>query len=130
MKSHFTFYHVLLLRPEAGNTPIILGGGIRQAPAVAVINHLIRFLESAVDEDQDEQCNYSSGASFFIQGIIALRTQSTVVGDVKWEQTTERCRAFSAIAMQLLHDLGAIFHRWILMGPQRASETAATTNTS
>jgi hypothetical protein len=30
----------------------------------------------------------------------------------------EHCRAFSAIDMQLLHDLEAIFLRWIVMGPQ------------
>jgi hypothetical protein len=49
MKSHFTFYHLLLLRPEACNTPMIPADGIRHAPVVATLNHLIWFLESAVD---------------------------------------------------------------------------------
>jgi hypothetical protein len=82
-----------------------------------MLNHLIWFLESAVDEDKGEQCQYSPGSSFFIQGIIALREQIKVVGDAWWKQSTERCRAFSAVAMQLLHNLGALFYRWIVMVP-------------
>jgi hypothetical protein len=109
---------------------MIPADGLRHAPAVAMFNHLIWFLESAVDEDQDKQCHYSPGASFFIQGIIALREQIIVVGDARWEQTTYHCCALSTITMQLLHNLGAIFHLWIITPPQRASETAATTNTS
>jgi hypothetical protein len=54
--------------------------------------------------------------SLFTQQVTALREQITVVGDTRWEKTTEHCRAFSAFAMQLLHDLGGIFRRWILMG--------------
>jgi hypothetical protein len=64
MKSHFTFYHVLLLQPRAFNKPTIPTDGIIHAPAVAMINHLIWFMESAVDEDQDEQCHYSPGCTF------------------------------------------------------------------
>jgi hypothetical protein len=73
-------------------------------------------MELAFDEDQYDQCNYSPGSSFFIQGVIDLREQITVVGDARWEQSTEHCRAFSTIVMQLLHDLGALFYRWIIMG--------------
>jgi hypothetical protein len=91
--------------------------GLRHALVVAMINHLIWFLESAVDEDRDKRCHYSLGISIFTQGVIALREPITVVGVVRWEQTTEHCRAFSAITMQLLHDLGGILHRWILMPP-------------
>jgi hypothetical protein len=90
---------------------------IRHAPAVGMLNHLIWFLKLAIDEDQDEQYHYCPGASFFIQGVVALREPITVVGDARWEKSTEHCRAFSDIAMQLLHYLGAIFHRWIIMGP-------------
>jgi hypothetical protein len=89
--------------------------GLRHAPSAGMLNHLIWFLESAVDEYQDEQCHYSPGSSFFVQGVIALREQIMVVGEVRWEQSTEHCRAFSAIAMQFLHDLGAFFYRWIIM---------------
>jgi hypothetical protein len=77
------------------------------SPAVAMLNHWIWFLESAVDEDQDEKCHYSPGASFFIQGIISLLEQIILVDDAMWEQTIEHYRALSAITMQLLHDLGA-----------------------
>jgi hypothetical protein len=80
-------------------------------------NHLIWFLESAVDKDEDKQCHYSPGASFFIQGIIALWEQIIVVGDSRWEQTPEHCRALSAITIQLFHDFGGIFHHWIMMPP-------------
>jgi hypothetical protein len=117
MKSYFNWYHVLLLRPESRNKPMIPANGLRHAPTGGMLNHLIWFLESAVDEDQDEQCHYSSGASFFIQGAISMREKITVVGDARWEQSTEHCRAFSSIAMQLLHDLGANFHLWIIIGP-------------
>jgi hypothetical protein len=72
MNTYFTWYHVLLLRPESGNKPMIPADGLQHAPAVGMLNHLIWFLELAVDEDQDEQCHYSSGWSFFIQGFIAL----------------------------------------------------------
>jgi hypothetical protein len=117
MKTSFTWYHVLLLRPEAGNKPMIPADGFRHTPAVAMLNHLICFMESAVNEDQDKQCHYSPVSSFFIRGVIALREQSTVVGDARWEQSTEHSHAFSAIAIQLLHDLGALFYHWIIMGP-------------
>jgi hypothetical protein len=82
-----------------------------------MLNHLIWFLELAIDEDQDEQCYYSPGASFFIQGVIALRVKIMVVGEARWEQSMEHYRAFSAIDMQLLHNLGAILHHWIITGP-------------
>jgi hypothetical protein len=88
IKSSVTWYHVLLLRPEVGNKPMIPADSLRHAPAVAMLNHLIWFLESAVDEDQDEQCNYSPGVSFFIQGIIALREQIMIGGEARWQQTT------------------------------------------
>jgi hypothetical protein len=117
IKSSFTWYHVLLLCPEVGNKPMIPADGLLHAQMVAMLNHLIWFLESAVDEDQDEQCHYSPGASFFIQGVIALQEQIMVLGDARWEQSTEHCRVFSTNAMQLLHDLGEIFHRWIIMAP-------------
>jgi hypothetical protein len=65
--------------------------------------------ESAIDKEQDLQCNYAPGSSSFIRGIITHMEQPTAVGDSRCEQTTENCRDFSAIAMQLLHDLGAIF---------------------
>jgi hypothetical protein len=64
----------------------------------------------------------------FTQGVVALREQITVVGDARWEKITEHCRAFST-TIQLLPNLGAIFHRCILIPPQRASATAAPTNT-
>jgi hypothetical protein len=57
MKSHITFYHVLILQPKACNKPNIPADGLGHAPAVTMINHLIWFMESAVDEDQDEQCH-------------------------------------------------------------------------
>jgi hypothetical protein len=53
-KSHFTFYHILFLRPESGNKATIPADGLRHTHVVAMLNHLIWFLESAVDEDQDE----------------------------------------------------------------------------
>jgi hypothetical protein len=79
MNTYFTWYHVLLLRPES---------------ALGMLNHLIWFLESAVDEDQDEQCHYSPGSSFLIQCIITLQEQTTVVVDARWGQSKEHCRAF------------------------------------
>jgi hypothetical protein len=117
MKSHLIFYHVLLLQPKACKKPMIPADGRRHAMAVDMLNHLILFLDSAVDKAQDEQCHYSPGAFFFTQGDIVLREQIKVVGDAMWEQTTEHCHAFSAITMQLLHDLGGIFRRWILIPP-------------
>jgi hypothetical protein len=51
-------------------------------------------------------------------GVTTLLEQITVVGYTIWEQTMEHCRAFSVIAMQLLHDLGVIVLRWIMMDPQ------------
>jgi hypothetical protein len=59
MKSHLMFYHVPLLRPQACNKLTILASDIMHAPAFAMINHLIWFLESSVEEDQDEHCHYS-----------------------------------------------------------------------
>jgi hypothetical protein len=76
-------------------------------------------------EDHGEQCHYSPSASIFTHGVIALRQQITVVGDTRWEQTTYHCHTFSDIAIQLLHDLGAIFHPWILMPPPRAQAMVA-----
>jgi hypothetical protein len=73
MKTSFTWYHVLPLRPESGSKPMIPANGFRHAPEVGMFNHLIWFLESAVDEDQDEQCHYSPGSSCFKQGCIDLR---------------------------------------------------------
>jgi hypothetical protein len=99
MKTYFTWYRILLLRAESGNTPMIPTNSLQHAPAVRMLNHLIWFLESAVGEDQDEQSHYSPGSSFFIQGAIALREQTTVVGDARWEQSMEHCRAFSSITM-------------------------------
>jgi hypothetical protein len=68
----------------------------------------------------------------FIQGVIALPEQITVVGDTRWEQSTEHCRAFSTIAMQLLHDLGALFYRLIIMGkklgPKRVCDDSVDKN--
>jgi hypothetical protein len=116
MKSQFTVCHILLMRHEAGNKPMIPTDGLMHAPSVVLINHLVWFLESAVEEDQDKQCHYSPGASIFRQGVISPE-QITVVGDAMWEQTSEHCRAFSAINMQLLHGLCAIFLRWIMMAP-------------
>jgi hypothetical protein len=52
---------------------MIPADNIRHAPAVAMLNHLVWFLESAVDEDHDKQCHYRRGSSLFIQGVIALR---------------------------------------------------------
>jgi hypothetical protein len=54
MKSHFTFYHILLLRSEAGNKPMIPADGIMHAPVIAMFNPLIWFLEGAMDEGQFE----------------------------------------------------------------------------
>jgi hypothetical protein len=82
-----------------------------------MLNRLIWFLELAVDDDQDEQCHYSPGSSCFVQGVISLQEQITVVGDAMWEQSTEHCCAFSVISMQLLHNLGALFYRWVIMSP-------------
>jgi hypothetical protein len=75
MKTFFTWYHVLLLRPESGNKPMIPADGLRHAPAVEMLNHLVCFLESAVDKDKDEQCHYSPGSSFL------YKASSTVVGE-------------------------------------------------
>jgi hypothetical protein len=100
MKLHFTFYHVMLPRPESGNKHMIPAHGLRHAPAVAMLDRLVWFLESAVDKAQHEQWHCTSGVSLFIQGAIALLEQIT--GDARWEQTTEHSWAFSAIAVQLL----------------------------
>jgi hypothetical protein len=96
---------------------MIPADSLRHTPAVGMLNHLICFLELAVDGDQDEQCHYSPDSSLFIQGVTPLREKITLVGDTMWEQSTEHCSAFSAIAVQLLHDLGAIFYQWIIMCP-------------
>jgi hypothetical protein len=117
VKSHFTFYHIILLRTQACNKPMIPDDGLIHAPAVALINHLIWILESAVDVDEYDQCHYFQGASLFIQGIISLQEQNAVVGDTMWKQTAEHCHAFYATTMQLLHDLEAILHLWFLMTP-------------
>jgi hypothetical protein len=118
MKSHFTFYHVLLMRIKLGNKLMTPGDCIMHTPAVSMINHLVWFLESAVDEDQEEQCHYTPRLYLFTQVVTALWEQISIVGGTRLEQTMEHCRAFSAIAMQLLHDLGVIFLRWIMMGPK------------
>jgi hypothetical protein len=68
MKSHFTFYHVPLMQPEACTKPTTPAYGLMHAPVVAMLSHLIWFLESAVDEDQDEQCHYSPIASHLHKG--------------------------------------------------------------
>jgi hypothetical protein len=39
-----------------------------------MLNHLIWFLESAVDEDQGEQCQYSPGSSFYTRHHRPART--------------------------------------------------------
>jgi hypothetical protein len=44
MKSNFTFYHVLLMRPTTGNNHMIPSDGLRYTPAVAMLNHLSWFL--------------------------------------------------------------------------------------
>jgi hypothetical protein len=119
IKSHFFFYHILVVRPEAWNKSVIPEDGIRQAPELAMFNHLIWFLESDMDEYQDKKCHYSPGAYIFTREVISLREEVTVVGNMRWEQTTEHYRAFSAIAMQLLHDVGVIFLRWIMIPPPR-----------
>jgi hypothetical protein len=41
MKSHFTFYHILLLQPKLGNKPTIPADDLRHAPVVAMLNHLV-----------------------------------------------------------------------------------------
>jgi hypothetical protein len=56
-KSHFTFSSVLLVRPEACKKPMIPAEGLRHAPTVDMLHHVIWFLERAVDEDQEEQCH-------------------------------------------------------------------------
>jgi hypothetical protein len=85
MKSHFTFYHVLIVLPEARNKPTILADGRRHTPAVAMINPLVWFLESAVKEIKTSNAISPRGASFFIQGIIALQEQIIVVGNARWK---------------------------------------------
>jgi hypothetical protein len=49
MKPYFTFHHVLMLRPDSGNKPMIPADGLRYSPAVTMLNHLLWFLESSVD---------------------------------------------------------------------------------
>jgi hypothetical protein len=89
MKPHFNFYHVLLLRPETGHNKIIPAEGIGHAHTVAMLNHLVWFFEFTIEEEQDLQCHYAPGSSFFIRGIIALMKKIIVVGDARWEHTTK-----------------------------------------
>jgi hypothetical protein len=88
MKTYFTWYHLLFLSPESSNKHMIPADGLRNAPAVGMLNRLIWFLEFVVNEDQDIQCHYSPGSSLFILGIISLREKIMVVGDAWWEQST------------------------------------------
>jgi hypothetical protein len=71
--------------------------GLRHAPTVAILNYLVWFFESAVDEEQDPHCHYAPGSSFFIWGSIALREHIIIMGGATWEQTTKHYRAFSTI---------------------------------
>jgi hypothetical protein len=50
-----------------------------------MINPLVWFLESAVKETKTSNAISPRGASFFIQGIIALQEQIIVVGNARWK---------------------------------------------
>jgi hypothetical protein len=59
MKLYFTFYHVLLLRPNTGHISMIPEEGLRHAPTVAIIHHLVWLFESIANEEHDLQCHYA-----------------------------------------------------------------------
>jgi hypothetical protein len=116
---------VLLLCLESDHIYVIPEEGMGHIPSVTMINHLIWFFQIAVNKERDLGCHCALGSSFFVQGIITLRKPIILVGNTRWEQTTEHCRSFLVITMQLLHEVRAIVLWWIMMGPQTCIGTCS-----